>query len=299
MNTPEINVGIDTSASQLDIYVRPNGQVFSVNNDTDGIKNTVKQLQALKPKRVLIESTGRLELDFVCAAHKAGLPIVVCNPGQIRAFAKAAGRVAKTDKLDAQDIAHFGEVMQPRLSSIKPEKLRAISDLLTVRSQCLEMSTMQKNRLRRMPKTVHKPIQGILKAIQKEIEGIDKKLDQLINSVSEWRQKRDLLLSAKGVGKVLAYTLMSELPELGSLNRKEIAALVGVAPINRDSGSYRGKRYIRGGRHKVRTVLFVSMMSAIQCHPKLKPLYQRLVASGKPKKVAMVACMRKQLVILN
>jgi transposase len=209
------------------------------------------------------------------------------------------GRLAKTDKLDAEVITHYGEKHQPKLSSIKPDKLRKISDLLTVRSQLLEMSTMEKNRLRRMPKDVHKPLQNILKAIQKEIATLDKQLDKLIDSIAEWRQLRDLLLSAKGVGKVLAYTLMSELPELGKLNRKEIAALVGIAPINRDSGAYQGKRYIRGGRHKVRTVLFVSIMSAIQCHPKIKPMYQRMVANGKPKKVAMIACMRKQLTILN
>jgi len=299
MNSSEINVGIDTSSKQLDIYVRPLGQYFSVNNDEVGIKEAVKTLQALKPARVLIESTGRLELPFVCAAHKAGLPIVVCNPARVRHFAKSNGRLAKTDKLDAQDIAHFGEAMQPRLSSIKPEKLRQISDLLAVRSQCLELTTMQKNRLKRMPKSVHQPIAAILKTIQKELTQIDKRLDKLVDSVAEWRQKRDLLLSAKGVGPVLAYTLMSELPELGTLNRKEIAALVGVAPMNRDSGSFEGKRFIRGGRHKVRTVLFVSMMSAIQHHPKLKPMYQRLVDNGKPKKVALVACMRKQLCILN
>ena len=299
MNSSEINVGIDTSSKQLDIYVRPLGQYFSVNNDEVGIKEAVKTLQALKPTRVLIESTGRLELPFVCAAHKAGLPMVVCNPARVRHFAKSNGRLAKTDKLDAQDIAHFGEAMQPSLSSIKPEKLRQISDLLAVRSQCLELSTMQKNRLKRMPKSVHQPIEAILKTIKKELMQIDKRLDKLVESVAEWRQKRDLLLSAKGVGPVLAYTLMSELPELGALNRKEIAALVGVAPMNRDSGRFEGKRFIRGGRHKVRTVLFVSMMSAIQHHPKLKPMYQRLVDNGKPKKVALVACMRKQLSILN
>ena len=299
MNTSEINVGIDTSSTQLDIYVRPLDQFFSVANTLKGVKDAVKRIKELKPDRVLIEATGRLELKFVCAAHKANLPVVVCNPGQIRQFAKAAGRVAKTDKLDAQDIAHFGEAMQPALSHIKPDKLRAISDLITVRSQCLDMSTMQKNRLKRMPVSVHKPIQRILKSIQKEIQGIDQQLDKLIDEVPEWREQRDLLLSAKGVGKVLAYTLMSELPELGHLNRKEIAALVGVAPMNRDSGNYQGKRFIRGGRHKVRTVLFVSMMSAIQCHPTLKPAYERMVAAGKPKKVAIVACMRKQLIILN
>ena len=147
---------------------------------------------------------------------------------------------------------------------------------------------MQKNRLKRMPKSVHKPIQAILNTTQREAEKIDKQLDKLIDSLPEWRQKRDLLLSAKGVGKVLTFTLMSELPELGSLNRKQIAALVGVAPMIRDSGSFQGKRYIRGGRHKVPTVLFVSMMSAIQCHPKLKPMYERLVAAGKPKKVTTI-----------
>lgn len=298
MNT-EINIGIDTSATQLDIYVRPNGDAFSVKNTPDGIKEAVKRLRAYQPTRVLIEATGRLEMNFVCAADKAGLPVVVCNPGQVRQFAKAAGRVAKTDALDAQDIAHFGEALKPRLTQLKPKELRQISDLLTVRSQCLEMSTMQKNRLKRMPKSVHAPISRILKSIQKEIAKIDDQLDKLMDQIQDWKDKRDLLLSAKGVGKVLTYTLMSELPELGRLNRKEIASLVGIAPMNRDSGSYEGKRYIRGGRHKVRTVLFMSMLSAIQCHPKLKPMYQRLVAAGKPKKVALIACMRKQLIILN
>ena len=299
MQNQEINVGIDTSQTQLDIYVRPTDHFFSVKNDPDGIKHAVKALQGVKPKRVLIESTGRLELEFVCAAHKAGLPLVICNPSHIRSFAQSIGQLAKTDKLDAEVIAHYGEATQPRLSSIKPEKLRAISDLLTVRAQLLGMSTMQKNRLKRMPKSVHGAIQAVLKTIKAEQAKIDRKLDKLVDSLPEWRQKRDLLLSAKGVGNVLAYTLMSELPELGRLNRKEIAALVGVAPINRDSGSYTGKRYTRAGRHKVRTVLFVSMMSAIQCHPKLKPMYEQLVASGKPKKVALVACMRKQITILN
>ncbi|QFT55796.1 transposase [Microbulbifer sp. THAF38] len=161
------------------------------------------------------------------------------------------------------------------------------------------MSKIQKNRLKRIPKSAHKPNQTTLKVIKKELERVDKQLDKLVNSVAEWRQKRDLLLSAKRVGNVQAYTLMSELPELSKLNRKDIAALVGIAPMNRDSGSFQGKRYIRGGRHRVRTVLFVSMMSAIQCHPKLKPMYERLVTAGKPKKVALIACMRKQLTILN
>jgi len=248
---------------------------------------------------VLIEATGRLEMHFVCAAHKARLPVVVCNAGQVRQFARASGRLAKTDKLDAQDIAYFGEALHPALTELKPEKLRRISDLITVRRQCLDMSTMQKNRLQRMPKSVQKPIQRILTAVRKEIERIDRQLDKLVEAIPQWRNQRDLLMSVKGVGKVVAYTLMSELPELGQLNRKEIAALAGVAPMNRDSGSYRGKRRVSGGRGKVRTALYVSMLSAIQYNPKIKSMYERLVAAGKPKKVAIVACMRKQLVILN
>lgn len=295
----EVNIGIDTSQSQLDIYVRPVGDYFCVENSPKGAKEAACRLRSYQPARVLIEATGRLEMHFVCAAHKARLPVVVCNAGQVRQFAKATGRLAKTDKLDAQDIAHFGEALQPALTELKPEKLRQISDLIAVRSQCLDMSTMQKNRMRRMPKTVQPPIQRILNAIQKEIERIDQKLDKLVDATPQWRNQRELLMSAKGVGKVVAYTLMSELPELGQLNRKKIAALVGVAPINRDSGSYRGKRRIYGGRSKVRTVLYVSMLSAIQYNPKIKSMYERLVAAGKPKKVAIVACMRKQLTILN
>lgn len=302
MNTKkdtQINIGIDTSQSQLDIYVRPVGTFFSHPNTPQGAREAALAIRAYKPDRVIIESTGRLELEFVCAAHKAKLPVAVCNPGKARNFAKSIGRTAKTDKLDAMDLAHFGEATSPRLTELKPEKLRLISDLLAVRSQCLEMSTMQKNRLKRMPKSVHGPIRRILKKIQTEIVSIDNKVDELIGEVPEWQEKRELLMSAKGVGKVLAHTLLSELPELGRLNNKEIAALVGIAPMNRDSGGYQGKRFIRGGRHKVRTVLFVSMLSAIQCHPKLKPMYERMVASGKPKKLAIVACMRKQLIILN
>jgi len=298
-NGTPVNIGIDTSQDQLDIFVRPSGEFFSFPNSPQGATEAAKAIRAFKPDRIIIESTGRLEFNFVYAAHKAKLPVAVCNLGNARNFAKSIGRTAKTDKLDAMDIAHFGELTQPRLTELKPEKLRLISDLLAVRSQCMEMSTIQKNRLKRMPKTVHKPIKAVLKTLQTQIADIDKTIDKLATEVPEWKAQRDLLMSAKGGGKVLAYTLMSELPELGRLNNKEIAALVGVAPMNRDSGKYQGKRFIRGGRHKVRTVLFMSMLSAIQCHPKLKPMYERMVAAGKPKKLAIVACMRKQLVILN
>ena len=295
----EINIGIDTGQAILDIQVRPQGDFQSFENNPEGIRAAIRFIKPFKPTRILIEATGRLEMAFFCAAHKAGLPVCICNPIKVRKFAEMTGILAKTDKLDAQVIAYYGETMKPVLTELKPEKLRLVSDLLAVRSQCLDMSTMQKNRLIRMPKTVHKPIRNILKKITQEIAVIDRQLDQVIAEIPHWQARVDQLISAKGVGKVLAYTLLSELPELGSMNRKQIAAIVGVAPMNRDSGKHKGKRKIRGGRSKIRTVLFVSMLSAIQCHPKLKPMYQRLVAAGKPKKVAIVACMRKQLIILN
>jgi len=295
----EINIGIDTGQAILDIHVRPQGHFQSFENNPEGIRAAIRFIKPFKPVRILIEATGRLEIAFFCAAHKAGLPVCVCNPIKIRKFAEMTGILAKTDKLDAQVIAYYGETMKPALTELKPEKLRLLSDLLAVRSQCLDMSTMQKNRLIRMPKTVQKPIRNILKKITEEIAVIDRQLDQVIAEIPQFQARVDQLISAKGVGKVLAYTLLSELPELGSMNRKQIAAIVGVAPMNRDSGKHKGKRKIRGGRSKIRTVLFVSMLSAIQCHPKLKPMYQRLVTAGKPKKVAIVACMRKQLIILN
>jgi len=295
----EINIGIDTGQAILDIHVRPQGDFQSFENNPEGIRAAIRFIKPFKPTRILIEATGRLEVAFFCAAHKAGLPVCICNPIKVRKFAEMTGILAKTDKLDAQVIAYYGETMKPALTELKPEKLRLLSDLLAVRSQCLDMSTMQKNRLIRMPKTVQKPIRNILKKITQEIAVIDRQLDQVIAEIPQFQARVDQLISAKGVGKVLAYTLLSELPELGSMNRKQIAAIVGVAPMNRDSGKHKGKRKIRGGRSKIRTVLFVSMLSAIQCHPKLKPMYQRLVAAGKPKKVAIVACMRKQLIILN
>lgn len=302
MNTQdhnEINIGIDTGQAILDIYVRPLGEFQSFENNPEGIRTAIRFIKKFKPTRILIEATGRLEMAFFCAAHKAGLPVCICNPIRVRKFAQSTGRMAKTDKLDAADIAYYGEIMKPDITALKPERLRLLSDLLTVRSQCLEMSTMQKNRLQRMPKTVHKSIRNILNSITKEIASIDQQIDKLVAEIPHYQERVDQLISAKGVGKVLAYTLLSDLPELGTLNRKEIAALVGIAPMNRDSGKHKGKRKIRGGRHKIRTVLFVSMLSAIQCHPTIKPMYQRLVAAGKPKKVAIVACMRKQLIILN
>lgn len=298
-NTQETNVGIDTGKRQLDIYIRPVGEYFTVENNEKGIKEAIKRIKKHKPTRITIEATGRLEMPFACAATKAKLPIAIANPRQVHDFAKSTGKLAKTDKLDAAMIAYYGELLTPRLTQIKPENTQRISDLLVRRSQLVDMRTMEKNRHSILSKEIKRSNIRIIKAFQKEIDWVEEHLDKLIEETPDWNKILTILLSVKGVGKVLAYTLLSDLPELGQLNRKEIAALVGVAPINRESGLYKGKRRIRGGRARIRTVLFMAMMSTIQSNPRFKRDYQRLVAKGKPKKVAIVACMRKMITILN
>ena len=295
----EINVGVDTGKTQLDIFIRPVGDYFTVTNNASGIKEAIKRIKQYQPTRIIIEATGRLEMPFVCAASKVKIPIVVANPLHVHRFACATGKLAKTDKLDAQMIAHYGEALQPRATEVKPKNILLISDLLSRRSQLTEMRTMEKNRLSILPKGLHTPIKQHVLYLTKSIVSIEKKLDKLINATPQWQDLMTILMSVKGVGKGLAYTLISHLPELGQLNRKEIAALVGVAPMNKESGSYKGKRRIRGGRYQVRTILFMAMMSAIQSNAKFKLIYTRLVKAGKPKKVALIACMRRMITILN
>ena len=295
----EINIGIDVSKTQLDIYIRPTGEFFSVSNNVQGIKEAIKQIKKHKPTRIILEATGRLELPFACAASKAKLPIVVANALHVHKFAASTGQLAKTDKLDAQMIAHYGDALKPRLTEMKADNIQYISDLLARRSQLIDMRTMEKNRDSIMPKQIQQSNQRIIKTLQKEINWVEDKLDTLIAKTPDWNDTLEILLSVKGVGKVLAYTLLSDLPELGQLNRKEIAALVGLAPMNRESGTYKGKRRIRGGRAKIRKVMYMAMMSTIQSNPKFKREYHALVAKGKPKKVAIVACMRKMITILN
>jgi transposase len=300
MNTStEISVGIDAGKSQLDIFIRPLDQAFSVDNSAAGIKAAIQRLKPLAPARIVIEATGRLELPFVLAAQAAALPVTVANPKYVRRFADALGQLAKTDRLDAQVIAHFGEALKPEPTEILSKNARLISDLLARRSQLTEMSTMEKNRLSILPKALHASLNRHLKHLQTEIRRIEQQLDRLIDQTPDWLQKRDQLLSVNGVGKILAYTLLSDLPELGQLNRREIASLVGIAPMNKESGSFKGKRRIRGGRAHVRTVLFLATMSAIRSNPVLRTKYQQLKTAGKPPKVALVACMRKLLTILN
>ncbi len=295
----EINIGVDTSKHKLDIYIRPLAIYFSVNNDDKGIQQAISQINKHHPKRIIIEATGRLEHAFILACSKANLPFVVANPLHIKKFAGAIGRLAKTDQLDAVLIAHYGEAIKPTLSQLKPENIRLMSDLLSRRRQLTTIQTMEKNRLQIMPKNLSGLIKPILTTIKNQIEKVDKKLLKLIEECPEYHTKNDILQSMPGIGNVVAFSLLADMPELGNISSKQAAALIGVAPFNRESGSYKGQQRIKGGRYQVRTVMFMAMMSAIQCNPVFKAKYEHLVAEGKPKKIALIACVRKMIVILN
>jgi transposase len=294
-----INVGVDTGKFQLDIFIRPLGTYFTVTNDEKGIKEAIKTISKYQVERIIIEATGRLEMPFIMACAKANLPFVIANPIHIKRFAGAIGQRAKTDKLDAQLIAHYGEAIKPKLSQLKPEMMQAMSDLVARRNQLLVMQTMEKNRLQSLPKSLAMTIKPILTAFKNQVGKIEKKLVELIESCPEYQAKNAILQSMTGIGKIASASIISNLPELGYMTSKQASSLVGVAPMNRESGRYKGQRKIQGGRHQVRTVLYMAMMSAIQSNPVFKETYQRLVASGKPKKVAIIACIRKMVVILN
>jgi len=294
-----INVGVDTGKFQLDIYIRPLAIYFTVTNDEKGIKEAVTKIKQYNPQRIIIEATGRLEMPFIIACAYAGLPFVIANPVHIKRFAGAIGQRAKTDKLDAQLIAHYGEAIKPKLSTLKPDVMQTMSDLVARRSQLLVMQTMEKNRLQILPKSLVMTIKPILTAIKNQIDKVEAKVVALIESNPDYQAKNEILQSMKGIGKIAAASIISNLPELGYINNKEASSLVGVAPMNKESGRFKGMRKIQGGRHQVRTVLYMAMMSAIQSNPVFKTTYQRLVAAGKPKKVAIIACIRKMVVILN
>jgi transposase len=286
MNTntlQNINVGVDTGKSQLDIYIRPLDIYFSVPNTEKGVK----------------EATGRLEMPFILACDKAKLPYAIANPLRIKRFAGAIGQRAKNDRLDAALIAHYAEKVQPELTKLKSENIRLMSDLVIRRNQLLSMQTMERNRLQILPKNIASTITPILTAIKNQIEKVEAKIAKLIDTTPEYQAKNELLQSMPGVGKTLAASIISNVPELGYITNKQASSLIDVAPVVRESGRYKGKRVIQGGRAQVRTVMYMAMMSAIQCNPTFKATYERLLAVGKPKKVAIVACMRKMVVILN
>lgn len=279
-----INVGVDTGKFQLDIYLRPIDIYFTVPNDEKGIKEAINKLKQYRIERIVIEATGRLEMPFIMACAKAKLPFVIANPIHIKRFAGAVGQRAKTDKLDAQLIAYYGEAIKPKLSQLKPENMQAMSDLVARRNQLLVMQTMEKNRLQSLPKSLAMTIKPILTAFKHQITKIEKKLVELIESCPEYQAKNMILQSMTGIGKIASASIISNLPELGYMTSKQASSLVGVAPINRESGRFKGQRKIQGGRHQVRTVLYMAMMSAIQSNPVFKETYQRLGPEENLKK---------------
>ncbi|MGL5164065.1 MAG: IS110 family transposase [Plesiomonas shigelloides] len=298
-NTQNINVGVDVGKSQLDIHVRPLDISFTVENSQDGIKQAIKLLRKHAPQRVVVEATGRLEMPFILACADANLPFVIANPVQIRRFAGAIGQRAKNDRLDAALIANYAETIQPKITQIKAKNIRLMSDLVIRRNQLMNMQTMEKNRLQIMPKELHATIKVMLITMKKLITKIEEKLITLIEDCPEYQEKNEILQSVPGIGNIAAASIISNVPELGYITNKQAASLIGVAPITKESGRYKGKRVTQGGRAQVRTVLYMAMMSAIQCNPIFKATYQRLVACGKPKKVAIIACVRKMVVVLN
>lgn len=292
-------VGIDVSKAQLDIALRPGNKKWTSNNSEAGIAEVVGKLKALSLEVIVIEATGGMEMPLVANLSQAGLPVVVVNPRQVRDFAKAVGRLAKTDRIDAGILAHFGEAVKPDIRLIKDEDAQTLTALVTRRRQVIDMLTAEKNRLGISPKVVHKDIRRHIDWLQKRLDDIDDNLASSIRNSSLWREKDDLLRSVPGVGKVLSVTLITGLPELGTLTRRQIAALVGVAPLNRDSGQFRGKRTVWGGRAHIRAVLYMAVLSASRVNPTIRQFYRRLVEAGKKPKVALTACMRKLLTILN
>lgn len=297
--TKGVNIGADIGKTFLDILIHERDRYWQIENTKAAIHKWIKEIRRFKIQRVVIEATGRYERLFYELLVEAGIPVVIVNPLRVRRYAGAAGILAKTDKVDAKIIAEFGAIMQPEVLPPESKIQRQIKDLLVRRRQIMMMRTMEMNRGKVMPKYLQADYRRHIKFLNAEIERVDKKLDKAIKSEELWRAKREQLETVPGVGKLLATTLIAELPELGNLNPKEIAALVGVAPFNRDSGSLRGKRRIRGGRAPVRTILYMATLSATIHNPIIRDFYRRLVSQGKHKKVALTASMRKMIVVLN
>jgi transposase len=292
-------IGIDVSKQALDVAVRPSGEVWQFTNDEAGIAELVSKLEPLSVSLVVLEATGGLESPVTAALALADIQVAVVNPRQARDFGKALGFLAKTDRIDAGILAHFGEAVRPEPRQLPSEEAANLAALVARRRQLTEMLTMEQNRLGSAPAALRKDIREHITWLQKRLKDSDKDIHKLLRSSPLWREKDQLLQGVPGVGPVLSATLLAMLPELGKLNRKEIAALVGVAPLNRDSGKMKGKRATWGGRSSVRDVLYMATMSAVRYNPTLKDFYERLLKAGKLKKVALVACMRKLLVILN
>jgi transposase len=295
----EIFVGIDISKAWLDIAVHEREEAFRTSNDDAGIASLVKRLKKLKATLIVLEPTGGFEMLVVAELTQAGLPAAVVNAKRVRDFARATGQLAKTDKLDAKVLAHFAAAVRPAVRNLRSEEEEQLAALLTRRRQIIDMLTVEKNRLVTVRAKMRSDIQAHIQWLSSSLKELDKEIEDFIESTPAWKDKDALLQSVPGVGPVTSATMLGMLPELGLLNRQEIAALVGVAPVNKDSGKKRGRRRVYGGRADVRSVLYMAALAAKKFNPVIRKFYERLIQQGKEKKVALTACMRKLLVILN
>lgn len=293
------NIGIDVGKVFLDIYILELDRHWQVHNTADDIKELRKTLKRFNLSRIVVEATGGYERTLVEILAEAELPVVVVQPINVRRFANAKGILAKTDRIDARVIALFGATLKPEIRPISSKKVRHIRDLLARKRQLMESRTQELNREHKAQDAMQRTHKRMIKFLEKELEWVNTRLAKEVALVTEWQETYDLLLSVPGIGPGVAHTLLGELPELGSLTSRQVGALCGLAPYNRDSGAMRGKRRIKGGRAPIRTMLYMAMMSAIQCNPIMKKFFNRLVAEGKHKKVALTACMRKMMTILN
>lgn len=293
------NVGVDIGKLSLDIYIYELDSHWQCNNDSTDIKSLVNKLARYKLARIVVEATGGYERELVYALAEKKLPVVVVQPMKVRQFAKAQGILAKTDKIDARVISEFGALLKPEPRAIQTLEIRRFRDLLARKRQLMDNRTQELNRLQKASTEIARFHTRAIKFLDKELATVESKLDRQVTDIAEWTRTAEVLLSAPGIGNGVTYTILGELPEIGTISNKKISALAGLAPYNQESGKWKGKRRIRGGRAPIRTVLYMAMLSAIQHNPLMKAFYEKLVKQGKHKKVAITACMRKMLSILN
>lgn len=292
-------VGIDVSKAVLDVSIGVDGEHFQVGNDDAGLKKLVERLQSVRPSLIVIESTGGLEKMVVAELFATPLPVALVNPRRVREFAKSTGRLAKTDKLDARILAYFAEAIHPPLVTLPTEEEQYLSALMTRRRQVIDLMVAEKNHLISTPLKLRHLVELSLAALQTQLDELNQSIDQFIDHNDTFRKKDGILRSVPGIGPITSAIILADLPEIGLLDRKKIAALVGVAPYNNDSGRRSGRRRVKGGRESIRHVLYMATLAATRSNPVIKRFYQRLTHLGKPSKVALVACMHKLLTILN
>ncbi len=300
MSSSRCFVGIDVAKAHLGVALRPSDTAWTVANDSAGIESLIERLKSSPPELAVLEATGGYEAPVAAALATADIPVAVVNPRQVRDFAKATGQLAKTDRIDALTLALFAERVRPEARPLPDPVGNELRALVARRRQLLDMLGAEQNRLRHAsPASVRKGLEKHVRWLKRQLDDVDDNLDRAVRGSSLWRAKDDLLRSVPGIGPITSRTLLAELPELGHLNRREIAALVGVAPLNRDSGQFRGRRFVWGGRASVRATLYMAALTATRHNPVIRAFYHRLLERGKPQKVAITACMRKLIVILN